>query len=74
MIVRAARQNTKGFTMREVWNFVLGCLVGATITVGLFTYPVVCERNELRDTLNQVSVELDGRNIVIDWSDLLKKD
>ncbi len=60
--------------MREVWNFMLGCWVGVAVTVILFVYPMICERNELRDTLNQVTIELDGRNIVIDWSDLLKKD
>ena len=60
--------------MREVWHFVLGCLVGAAITAAVFVYPVIQERNELQDTLNQVSIELDGRNIVIDWSDFLKKD
>jgi len=72
---RGPHDNTrKVLKMREVWNFVLGCLVGGAITAMVFIYPIVCERNELQDTLNRVTIELDGRDIVIDWNNLLKKE
>lgn len=57
----------------EYMHLLLGGILGCIITV-VCMYPVYQERNELRDTLNQVTIELGDRDIVIDWSALLKKD
>ena len=60
--------------MKEVWNFLLGCLVGAALVALTVTYPVYVEKEALKETLNRVTIELGDRDIVIDWNNLLKKD